>query len=133
MKQKSKYIIPVLLLLSVVFSSCSSKVNNSFTLKNMAAGAVYINFRGTEIAVPAGQTVIVKEIPAGTYQYSTTYEIPSGASTGSATGALAGDVVFKAGTKILVLYSSAFESDAYKISATISNSDDQDPTTLTSP
>jgi hypothetical protein len=90
----------------------------------MAAGDVYVNFRGTKITVATGKTVIVKDIPQGTYDYSTTYEIPSGATTSATSGPLSGTVTLKAGTKILLIYSSAFENDTYKIGATISSSDD---------
>jgi hypothetical protein len=123
----------VFLFISAAFFGCGSKVENSFTFKNLAAGDVYVNFRGQLIRVPAGQTSAVKEIPMGTYDYSTTYEVPSGVTSSSATGPLSGTVYFKAGTKILIVYSSVFEQSTYKIGATISNSDDSNPTTITGP
>lgn len=116
--------LSVFFFLSVIFLSCSSGDKNSFTFQNMAAGDVYVNFRGTKITVATGKTVIVKDIPQGTYDYSTTYEIPSGATTSATSGPLSGTVTLKAGTKILLIYSSAFENDTYKIGATISSSDD---------
>lgn len=123
----------IILCLSVTFLSCSSKVNNSFTFKNLAAGDVYVNFRGTVIKVIAGGESVIKEIPQGTYSYNTTYEVPSGATSSSSTGPLSGTVVMKAGTKILLIYSSVFEQSNYKIGATISSSDDENPPTLTGP
>lgn len=125
--------LSIILSLSVTFLSCSSKVNNSFTFKNLAAGDVYVNFRGTVVKVIAGGESVIKEIPQGTYSYNTTYEVPAGATSSSSSGPLSGTVVMKAGTKILLIYSSVFEQSNYKIGATISSSDDENPSTLTGP
>lgn len=123
----------IFLFLPVAFFSCNSKVNNKFAFKNLAAGDVYVNFRGVSLTVPVGQTREIIEIPQGTYSYNTTYEIPAGATSGSATGPLSGTVIMKAGTRILLIYSSTFEQSTYKIGATISSSDDLNPPTLTGP
>ena len=131
MKHKFFSII-IAIALSVAFLSCS-KVENRFTFKNLAAGDVYVNFRGSVIKVPAGQESYAKDMPQGTYTYNTTYEVPSGATSSSSTGPLSGTVVIKAGTKILLIYSSVFEQTTYKIGATISSSDDENPPTITGP
>ncbi len=131
-----KKFVPVLFVFFLVLvmclnSGCSSTVNNSITFKNLSASDLYINFRGEVITVPAGQTSIVKEIPKGQYTYATTYSVPSSASNSSEQGDLAGTVKITAGTKILVLYSSAFINNVYYLSATLSNSDDQSTTSGT--
>lgn len=133
MKQKL-LVFSIFLVLSVAFLSCKSKVENRFTFRNMAAGDVFVNFRGQVLTVKAGgQDSYFENIPQGTYTYNTTYEVPAGATASSATGPLSGTVVIKAGTKILLIYSSTFEQSTYKIGATISSSDDENPPTLTGP
>jgi hypothetical protein len=127
---KKKYaVLFILLSFCAAFVSCSSNLDNSITLKNLAAGDIHVNFRGSEIVVPSGETKTIKNIVPGTYTYSTTYEVPAAAKTSSVTGGLSGSLVIKPGTKILILYSSSFQDDTYVIGATVSNSDDQGTST----
>ncbi len=109
----------------VIFNGCSSSIDNNINFKNKADGDIFVNFRGEEITIPAGQTVTVKEIPKGTYSYSTTFEIPAGATSSSSTGDVTGSIDIKAGTKVLVIYSSTLISGQYTLYATLSNSDDE--------
>jgi hypothetical protein len=127
-----KYKLPLFISIILTFiciNGCSEKVNNSVSFKNLAQGTVYVNFRGTAITVTPGNSAIVQEIPKGTYNYATTYEIPAGAIGGSAQGDIKGNLVISAGTKITVLYSSTLINSAYILYATISSSDDQGTTT----
>jgi hypothetical protein len=112
--------------LLISLASCSSKVDNSITFKNMSSSTLYVNFRGEVITISEGETKIVKEIPKGTYEYSTTYSVPPSTISSGTQGAVSGQVILKAGTKILVLYSSNFVNGVYTLYATISNSDDLD-------
>ena len=112
----------VLILISI---GCSGSLGNSLKFKNFAAGDVYINFRGGLITVASGKTVELKELPKGLYTYSTTYEVPANSQSSSAEGAVSGEVTIKAGTKILIVYSSTYVDGKYTIFATISSSDDQ--------
>ncbi|HUX60454.1 MAG TPA: hypothetical protein VMV32_04010 [Ignavibacteriaceae bacterium] len=130
---RSLVFVGVILFILTFFSGCSSNINNSITFKNLASGDVYINFRGGLITVPAGQTSSITEIPNGTYDYSTTYTVPAGASSSSTVGNTSGTLVIKAGTKILFVYSSTLQSGAYVLSITISNSDNQGSSSLTGP
>lgn len=106
---------------------CESKVNNSIELRNLTSGALYFNFRGEVIRVPAATTreqfVTLKELPRGVFEYSTTYEIPANATSSSAEGAVSGTLEMNAGTKVLILYSSTFNEGAYKIYASISTNE----------
>ena len=134
MKKRSSKII-IFFAVAVIFTGCKSTVDNSLTIKNIAAASVIVNFRGSTITVAAGATSVIKEIPKGTYSYATTYQVPSGTASSSAQGDVTGDVVIKAGTRILILFSSTFDSSSggYVLYATISNSDDQTAGTVTGP
>jgi hypothetical protein len=119
-------IIVVLVLILAGFWGCSSEYETSLSLKNLAAGAIYLNFKGEVTRVPAGQTVVLKKLPKGSYVYSTTYEIPAGVSQSSAVGDVEGEVTFKAGSKILILYSSTFIENKYTLYASRTSNDNLD-------
>lgn len=130
-----KYILSIICIIAVfTLYSCSKTVNDSLTFKNLTEGSLFINFRGSIITVPAGQTTSVKEIPQGQYGYATTYEVPASATTSSEQGPLSGTVTINAGTKILIFYTSTFQNGAYKVFATLSNSDNlSQSSSVTSP
>jgi len=115
----------VFLLPLLLFWGCSNSINNSISFKNISAGDVYINFRGSVITVASGQTSVLSNVPKGIYDYSTTYSIPAGASGANIQGNATGTLTLKAGTKIQFLYSSTLFNGTYTIYITISNSDDQ--------
>lgn len=121
---KKIFIILVLTSISVfTFVSCSSTVNNGITFQNLASGDVHVNFLAKLTTVKSGETVELTSLPKGTFTYSTTYQVPGGLPS-EADGDVAGEMVLKAGTKILVVYSSIIVEGIYKISATKSSSDD---------
>ena len=121
-----KKILAVLFISLFTFWGCSSNSETSLTLKNIAAGAIYLNFRGEVTTVPAGRTVIISELPRGTYAYVTTYAIPAGATSSSVVGELEGELIIRAGSKILILYSSTFSEDTYTLYASKTSNDDLD-------
>ena len=90
-----------------------------------------VNFRAKDIKIKVGQKVAINEIPKGTYTYATSFSNPVGATSISSLGDVTGTVVLKAGTKILVIYTSTFINGVFTLSATLSSSDDQ--STPTSP
>ncbi len=108
-------------------SGCTSKVNNSIELRNLASGDLYFNFRGEVIRVPAATTreqiVTLKELPRGVFEYSTTYEIPANATSSGTQGDVSGTVDIDAGTKILILYSSTYIEGVYTLYATLSTNE----------
>lgn len=115
------------LFVSVLFlSGCSADYENTLTLKNLAAGTVYFNFRGEITTVPAGKTVILSKLPKGRFEYETTYSIPAGVTNSTTAGDVRGELIFKVGTKTLILYSSTISEDTYTIHATKTTSDDLD-------
>jgi len=112
-------------LCAITFISCSTSVNNRITFKNLASGDIHVNFRAELTTVRSGETIILESLPQGLYDYNTTYEIPAGVQTSQAEDdVLSGQVTIKAGTKILIVYSSAVIEDVYVLSATITSSDD---------
>jgi hypothetical protein len=115
----------LLLILSLTLVNCSDGPINKITFQNNAGGAVKVSFRGQTIDVPSGQVAELKDIDKGEFEYETVYEIPLGASSNSAEGEMSGTFVLKAGTKILVIYSSVLsEEGAYTIYASVTTSDD---------
>ncbi len=109
-------------------NGCSNSVNNALTFKNSAAGNLYINFRGSIITVVAGKTVQVKDIPQGTYDYKTTYELPAGTTSSTVVGDVDGTVNLDAGTKILVYYTSSISGNVYSLNASKTDNEDQNKT-----
>lgn len=121
-----KKIVIILFALVLIISGCSSDYENTLTLKNLASGTVYLNFRGEITSVPAGKTVILSKLPKGRYEYETTYSVPAGVTNSTAVGDVSGEMLFKAGTKVLILYSSTFSEDTYTIYATKTSNEDLD-------
>ena len=117
-------IITILTISLSFLSGCSDTVGTKITFQNFASNKVYINFRASIIAVDAGKSVDITEIPKGKYAYATTYEIPPGANSSVAEGDVSGDVELSAGTRILIVYASTFIDGAYDINATKTTSDD---------
>lgn len=126
---KTKLILfPSVFLLAILYFSCSSSVDNLIEFQNIASNDVYVNFRANLIQVKSGDTVKLSEIPKGTYDYDTIYEIPAGATTSGTQGETAGEFVIKAGTKILVVYSSTFIEGNYTLYASVTTSEDLEDT-----
>ncbi|MEE9449219.1 MAG: hypothetical protein V3V72_04135 [Ignavibacteriaceae bacterium] len=111
-------------LCAITFISCSTSVNNGITFNNLASGDIHINFRATLTTVKSGETVTLSNLPKGTFEYNTTYEIPAGMQFSQEEGDISGQLDIRAGTKILIVYSSAILEGVYTISATKTSSDD---------
>jgi hypothetical protein len=108
----------------LLFTNCSSTVENSLKLQNLASNDVFLNFRASLIQVRSGETVELKELPRGTFDYETIYEIPSGATSSTSEGEAAGELVIDAGTKILIVYTSTFIENNYTLFTSVTSSDD---------
>ena len=131
---KKNLILAALVAFSALsFISCENSVDNSLTFKNLAAGGLIINFKGTDYKVAPGAILRLTELDKGVFSYATTYEIPAGATSGATQGDVSGNVTLKAGTHILVLYSSTLVGESYTLYATMSNSDDQTVEQSTNP
>ncbi len=117
-------IITILTISMSFLSGCSETVATKITFNNGASNMIKVNFRASEIIVNAGESVDITDVPKGTYEYETTYELPFGATSGTAEGDVSGEVELLAGTRILIIYASAFIDGVYLISATKTTSDD---------
>ena len=111
-------------LCTITFISCSTTVNNGITIKNLASGDIHLNFRAELTTVKAGGEVTLSSLPKGLFEYNTTYEIPPGIISSQAEEGVSGQFAIKAGTKILIIYSSSIVENVYILSATLTSSDD---------
>ena len=121
---KGRWVLPVAVIMSGFLLSCINN-GNQVKIVNLAQGSILINFRAetTQIAGNGGKTTI-RDIPNGTYSYSTTYSLPPGATSYSVEGlAAAGELTFSySSTEYLLLYSSTLVDGNYTLSATLSES-----------
>ena len=122
MKQRTLYLL--LAIMSISLLSCSEGPINKITFQNLAAGDVYVNFKGSQIEVPSQTSVVLEDIDKGEYEYETVFSIPYGTTSFSSEGDISGTFIFRAGTKILVIYSSVFSEGSYSIFASVTNSND---------
>jgi hypothetical protein len=112
----------IILLLMLV--SCSDDAINNITFQNMADGDVIVSFRGETVEVPSGQVIQIADIDKGEFEYETIYSIPAGATSAAAEGEMSGTFELRAGTKILVVYTSVLAEGAYTIYASLTSSED---------
>jgi len=122
MKQKKLYLL--LVILSVSFLSCSEGPINKIIFQNLAAGDVQVNFKGSQIAVLSQSTVELQDIDKGEYEYETIFSIPYGATEFGTEGDAAGTFIIKAGTKIIVTYTSTLIEGNYTLYTSVTNSND---------
>lgn len=129
---KKRFYKIIIFFIAVLFiAGCKTSVNNSFKITNNAAADVIITFRAQTISVPSGQTTEIKEIPQGTYTYTTAYSVPASATSDASSGDVTRQLTIKAGTRYLLLFTSTLRSGTYTLYATLSGSDDE--STPTSP
>jgi len=123
----------VIIGLFLFLAGCKSTVTNSVTFKSIAIGNMYVNFMGETFTIVPNGSKTVRNIPKGTYTYSTTYDIPSGITSVSLNGDVSGSVIMNADTKITVLYSSSIQGSGeqknYIINASMSSNDKIDTPT----
>jgi len=122
MKRKIIYLLFVIL--SVSLLSCSDGPINKITFQNLAAGDVLVNFKGSQIEVPSQSTAVLQDIDKGEYEYETIFSVPFGATDFGSEGDISGTFILRAGTKIIVTYTSVLKEGTYTIYATVTNSND---------
>jgi len=121
---KQKHFFLLLVILSISLLSCSDGPINKITFQNLAAGDVLINFRGSQIEVLSQSTAVLEDIDKGEYEYETIFSIPFGATEFGSEGDISGTFIVKAGTKIIVTYTSVLSEGKYTIYASVTNSND---------
>jgi len=122
MKQKFLYLL--FAITSISFLSCSDGPINKITFQNLADGDVYVNFKGSQIEVLSQSTVDLEDIDKGEYEYETIFTLPYGTTNFSSEGEMSGSFILKAGTKIIVTYTSVSNEGTYTIYASVTSSDD---------
>ena len=122
MKQKFLYLL--FTITSISFLSCSDGPINKITFQNLADGDVYVNFKGSQIEVLSQSTVELEDIDKGEYEYETIFTLPYGTTDFSSEGEMSGSFILKAGTKIIVTYTSVSNEGTYTIYASVTSSDD---------
>jgi len=122
MKQKFLYLL--FAITSISFLSCSDGPINKITFQNLADGDVYVNFKGSQIEVLSQSTVELEDIDKGEYEYETIFTLPYGTTDFSSEGEMSGSFILKAGTKIIVTYTSVSNEGTYTIYASVTSSDD---------
>lgn len=97
--------------------------DNQVTIQNIASGSVFVNFRAKTYALAPGASTVIIEIPNGTYDYNTTYQIPTSGLKGEAGGdAASGELIFEEkNTKINFVYSSYQTDSTYHLGCTRSS------------
>jgi hypothetical protein len=118
-------LIILFLLPLLAFTGCESEVASKITIQNMADAPVWLNFRANVYTINPDRSLVLKNVPQGVYEYSTTYGVPAAALSSEASGELSGVVDIKAGTKISILYSSTFFEGVYTVYANVTTSSDQ--------
>ena len=122
MKQKFLYLL--FAITSISFLSCSDGPINKITFQNLADGDVYVNFKGSQIEVLSQSTVDLEDIDKGEYEYETIFTLPYGTTDFSSEGEMSGSFILKAGTKIIVTYTSVSNEGTYTIYASVTSSND---------
>ena len=106
----------------MVLVGCSN--NNKITITNLAHDYIYFNFRAQKYDIASNTTLVISDIPNGTYTYSTTYWIPASAKTWGITGdAAGGSIPFeKKDTRVLLLYAATMSPEFdYQVNVTMSS------------
>ncbi len=108
--------------------------DNQVIIQNVASSSVIVNFRAKTYTIVSGTSTTVTDIPNGTYDYSTTYEVP-GNLKGQVSGeAASGTLIFEDKcTKINFIYSSMQDDSIYVLGCTKSSSRSLSSATSTSP
>ncbi len=117
---------------ALLFIGCASK--NEIKITNVAGGGIYINFRAETHFIPASGYKTITDIPNGTYDYNTTFELPAGYK-GTVDGDIAsGTFIFEEkNTQINMIYSSTTDAKAatYTLHCTMSSTRNLNSTSTT--
>jgi len=100
-------------LLTLAACICLGCSGNEVTIRNESQTTVQFQFRGEIHHLVSGDSSTIGDIPNGTFDYSTIYEVPEGVLPGSVTtkGDLGGAMSFyNWDTKFSLAYASVWES-----------------------
>jgi hypothetical protein len=99
--------------------------DNKITINNLAEDYIYFNFRAQKYTLASQETIVITDIPNGTFAYGASAELPSNATSGSFEGnASDGILTFeKKRTQILMIYGSMLTAGgAYSVNLNTTSS-----------
>jgi len=123
--KRSFHFIIIISFLFLFLQGCKTNIDNRVSFNNFSTTDIIINFRGQEIRVNVGQKTDITEINKGTYTYSTSFNLPVGATSSTTNGDVNGTVIINSDTKVLVIYTSSIVGGVFTLSATLSTSESQ--------
>jgi len=123
--KRSFHFIIIISFLFLFLQGCKTNIDNRVSFNNFSTTDLIINFRGQEIRVNVGQKTYITEINKGTYTYSTSFNLPVGATSSTTNGDVNGTVIINSDTKVLVIYTSSIVGGVFTLSATLSTSESQ--------
>ncbi|PJA99757.1 MAG: hypothetical protein CO128_02560 [Ignavibacteriales bacterium CG_4_9_14_3_um_filter_30_11] len=123
--KRSFHFIIIISFLFLFLQGCKTNIDNRVSFNNFSTTDLIINFRGQEIRVNVGQKTDITEINKGTYTYSTSFNLPVGATSSTTNGDVNGTVIINSDTKVLVIYTSSIVGGVFTLSATLSTSESQ--------
>ncbi|MDO5576777.1 MAG: hypothetical protein Q4F84_06830 [Fibrobacter sp.] len=126
--------VVVVLVMAFLMVGCSR--DNEIKISNMAAGDIYFNFRAKDYHVPGvGGEIKITDIPNGTFDYATTFNIPTGSKFNVDGDAAAGLLSFeKSETHYLLIFSSVYDAEnGYTLFVNKTSTLYQNATSVTSP
>jgi uncharacterized lipoprotein NlpE involved in copper resistance len=126
--------IKIFTALAVIITLWGCSNDNKITIQNLATNPIYLNFRAQIYTVPgmndkgqAGTIPPITEIPNGTFDYKTMWDVPSNLTISIAPEA-DGELTFNhKSTSILMQYGSAATATQYITSLTVTSSDSKNP------
>lgn len=122
----------VIVVLAMLIIGCTN--NNQVIIQNIATGNIIVNFMAKTYTIVPGTSTTVTDIPNGTFDYSTTYEVPANLKGQISGEAAEGTLIFEDKcTKINFIYSSMQDDSTYTLGCTKSSSRSLSSTTSTSP
>jgi hypothetical protein len=117
---------------ALLITGCAN--DNQVTIQNLATGSVYINFRAKTYGVVPGASTVITEIPNGTFDYNTTFQVPNNLKGEAGGDAASGVLIFEEkNTKINFVYSSNQTDSTYNLGCTRSSTRSISTSTPTSP
>ncbi|MBD3243523.1 MAG: hypothetical protein GF331_23235 [Chitinivibrionales bacterium] len=101
--------------IAVVVALLAGCSDNKLTVVNYSDIEVFLNFQAEKHLLYGGDSIVVNDIPNGTYEYGTIYVVPSGRTITGGDG-LDGQMTFeRSETNIMMTYGLGAETDTTEV------------------